>query len=208
MTARLVSRRFKVIAAAALMSLSTLGGASAAVIDFGPLSGANNAVYTGHSEDGFDVGVLAGNFFEAHVFGNPVPSIYGGPIDDPSPGTIQVTSDTRFSFESVDLASNNGEMTEFLITGLLDGNEVFSFGGALPSMSGPFGFITVASLFTDLIDELQIQLSPIGDVTSYNIDNIVLSPVPLPAALPLFAATLGAAGFARWRRRRKAAIAA
>lgn len=34
------------------------------------------------------------------------------------------------------------------------------------------------------------------------------SPVPLPAALPLFASILGGAGFLTWRKRRKAASAA
>jgi hypothetical protein len=35
-----------------------------------------------------------------------------------------------------------------------------------------------------------------------------LSPVPLPAALPLFATSLGALGLLGWRRKRKAALAA
>jgi hypothetical protein len=35
-----------------------------------------------------------------------------------------------------------------------------------------------------------------------------ITPVPLPAALPLFASALGALGFAAWRKKRKAALAA
>ena len=47
-------------------------------------------------------------------------------------------------------------------------------------------------------------------VSSWNIDDITISneavaaPVPLPAALPLFAASLAAMGFMGWRKRRKA----
>lgn len=36
----------------------------------------------------------------------------------------------------------------------------------------------------------------------FNIDNVELSAVPLPAALPLFSAALGLLGFLGWRRRR------
>ena len=36
----------------------------------------------------------------------------------------------------------------------------------------------------------------------FDIDNVALSPVPLPAALPLFSAALGFLGYLGWRRRR------
>jgi hypothetical protein len=46
-----------------------------------------------------------------------------------------------------------------------------------------------------------------GDNSVFDDLTVVASPVPLPAALPFFAAGLGAMGFMGWRKRRKAAVA-
>jgi hypothetical protein len=68
----------------------------------------------------------------------------------------------------------------------------------------PTDDLGISMWFTWLIDgqntsNFNLASTGQGDV------NLVLTPVPLPAALPLFAAALGGAGLAGWRRRRKAA---
>jgi hypothetical protein len=47
--------------------------------------------------------------------------------------------------------------------------------------------------------------TPSTEAANLSIDLTAITPTPLPAALPLFAAGLGAMGFAGWRRKRKAA---
>lgn len=57
---------------------------------------------------------------------------------------------------------------------------------------------------------LLVFTSTVGDNCCYGpaLDNVALNAVPLPAALPLFAAGLGVMGYFGSRRRRKAALAA
>jgi hypothetical protein len=67
---------------------------------------------------------------------------------------------------------------------------------------------TAASAFADLLAgiiagqaylNIHTQQFPGGEIRGF------LAPVPLPAALPLFATGLGALGLLAWRRKRKAA---
>lgn len=199
-------RRFLVTVVVLGLTLGMMGrSASAQTITFGPLSGANGAAYSGHSEAGFTVATTGGSWFEAHVFGNPTPSIFAGPIGSPSTSSIQVTKDGGglFDFTSVDLSPNNGPI-EYKIEGLAGGSSVFTQSGTMSHVG--FFFETLLSTSSALIDTLSITLVPGAGTTSMNIDNIVLSEhptVPEPAFVQL-SALLGLGGLGLLRLRRKA----
>lgn len=64
--------------------------------------------------------------------------------------------------------------------------------------------IDIAGIFSDPFRF--VRLTSTSSTRSADIDALEayhLAPVPLPAALPLFAAALGGAGFVGWRRRRR-----
>lgn len=162
--------------AAALTALNC----SATVLEFTPLSGSNGDPYSGHVEAGFTVTPTAGDFFEAHVFGNPTPDVYLGPIGSPSPGVLEVTDNTTgyFTFERVDLVSQNGDPSDFEFIGWLGGVNVLSGSGNV----GPVGvFVTTSSPDSiQVLDLLQIVLTPSAGATSMNVDNIVVNSARAP----------------------------
>ena len=185
-------------------AVALLPAAARAQVHFDNLSGGNGAAYAGHSENGFDVATTGGAWFEAHVFGNPVPSIFGGPIGSPSLSSLFVTrtGGGAFTFGSVDLVSQNGR-SSYQIIGYSGINSVFTMNGFLGS-STTFETIFSTNPAT-LIDGLSIAIDPIGQPTSFNLDNIEViaatSSVPEPATLLLTAAgMLAVAGAARRRR--------
>ena len=178
-----------ILLASVVWVLSCCGLANAATINFNTLPGPNMSPFTTFSEAGFTVTTTAGSPQEGTVFGNPEPSIIiAGPVFSPVTGAVQVTrmGGGDFTFSSVDLASNNGPDSTFLITGLLDGHQQFRFPntGTGTVTSGPNGmgdyFFTteINPHNTTPIDALDISVSPGSpDVTSDNLDNIVVDPV-------------------------------
>ncbi len=165
-----------VASAAAKIALAT-------VITFSPLPGPTDAPYAGHAESGFTVTATSGSFFQALVYGNPVPSIYDGPVGQPSTGAIQVTEGgALFTFNSVDYSSNNGN-SGYSIQGFNGASMAFNDTGVLSGTFSPFSFSTLAGAHTAVqIDRLLIQITPSTGVTSVNLDNInVASGVPEPA---------------------------
>jgi len=196
----------KMCAAAVLAFGVSVGTAFATVIDFGGLAGANGAAFSSYSQAGFTVNATAGSWFEAHNFGNPVPSIFAGPIGSPSLSTVRVTDGgSDFTFAAVDFSSNNGSST-YSIQGLLNGIIVLNMSGTTGGFPGPWNTVSNGS-GTPTIDELLLTLIPIGGTTSMNLDNInvstVVNPAPEPATLALLAFGLGALGFSR---RKKAKV--
>jgi hypothetical protein len=187
----------------AVMALgAAVGSVTAAVIEFDGLTGANGDPFTSYTEDGFTVDATAGDWFEAQVFGNPVPSIFAGPIGSPSLSTIDVTENGGgdFTFASVDFSSNNGT-SAYSIEGLLNGVPVFLLTGTTGGFPGPWN--TVNDGGTTTIDELVITLNPTGGPTSMNLDNINVSPAaPVPEPSSLLAAMVGLAALGLARRRR------
>lgn len=183
--------------------------AAATTITFGGLVGANGAPFTTYTESGFTVAPNVGSLWcEAHVFGNPVPSIFAGteslcgsPTNTNAVTTTEGGAD--FAFSSVDIAANNGD-TLFSIVGSLLGSNVFLFSGTVPGHPpGPFSFTTVGSPSGN-IDQLIITLTTQG--TSSNLDNIVLipgAPLPEPGTIALVGLAL-VAGLASARRRMRA----
>ena len=180
--------------------------ASAATITFSGLAGANgDPLTTPYTEAGFTVNTTAGEFFQAQLFGNPIPSLFATLA---TTDTLDVTGGSfmfsSFMFSSFDLAANNGDV-DFTFTGSLSGVQKYSVSGVEPGRFGPFGFDTISNPDAGItIDDLKITLHILG--SSGNIDNIVLT--PLPAALPLFATGLAGLGLLGWRRKKKAAALA
>jgi hypothetical protein len=179
----------------------------AETITFAPLGGPNQSPYVGHTEVGFNVTPVGGAWFQGQVFGNPVPSIFAGPVGSPTISSIQIvrTSAGLFTFGALDYSSNNGNST-FLIQGFLGVNTVFTQTGTL---SGPGGvFSTLLSAFPNVqMDRFFFQVTPGSGVTSINIDNIVVNStaVPEPATLLLLGTGLaGALGAAHRRRKAQA----
>ena len=171
--------------------------AFAVTIGFNSLVGANGDPYLGHSESGFSVTPTAGEWREAHLFGNPVPDIFGV---TPT-ATVDVTGGL-FTFSSVELADAAGggctTCATFLVTGFLLGAPQFSFGGTTTSSFVPYANPAPGAI----IDTLRITMTQ--GAATYNIDNIVVTPsaaVPEPATLVLLGSGL-VAGAARLRRRR------
>jgi hypothetical protein len=193
------------MAVAVLVLVSAGGTASATTIDFSNLVGANEDPYAGSSQNGFDVAPALGSWFEGHLFGNPEPSIFAGPIGSPTTSAILVSkAGGKFTFDSVDLACNNGDTCPFEIFGFLNGSPIGSFAGTVPAILG-FGFVTEFNPApATLIDALVIAIAPGTDTTSMNIDNIVVEPVAAPVPEPTSMALMGSAlvGLALKRRRR------
>ena len=87
-----------------------------------------------------------------------------------------------------------------------NGNTVtFSWGSPLTGNSGLFIVYVDTPNFVDPMPPIQITGAN-GQVSTVS-NFISPSPVPLPAALPLFATGLGAMGLFGWRKKRKAAAA-
>jgi hypothetical protein len=189
----------------ALLWVSAAGTASATTIDFSNLSGSNGDPYSFSAQGGFTVIAEPGKWFEAHLFGNPTPDIFAGPIDSPSASAVFVvrTGGGAFTFESVDLACNNGDSCPFVIIGILGGSPSLLGIGNVPAILG-FGFVTeFNSTPLSLMDALLIQIGPGTGTTSMNLDNIVVeaAPVPEPTSLMLLGSALTGMAFRKRKRR-------
>jgi hypothetical protein len=126
-----------------------------------------------------------------------------------SSSTNTLTSDSGpFNFNSIKLAD--------MWNGATGGGVVFSFyhtngsvNSSVITLAAISGLQTFSFNQTDLV-KVVFQPTffwPAGDAMGLQFDfvNVEASAVPLPAALPLFAAGLGAMGLFGWRRKRKAA---
>lgn len=106
------------------------------------------------------------------------------------------------------------DVNSLFISGLFDNlNETLSISNTIAGSAGFFGLVSTTSFITILFTtNAGVVLFPGGSPLggdSFDVDNLsvsssaVLSPVPIPAALPLFAAGIGAMGLMGWRKRRK-----
>ena len=166
-----------------------LNMANGAVITFGPIPGPSDAPYAGHMEAGFTVTPTAGNWFQALLYGNPIPSVYAGPIGTPGISSLQVVDTSLpFVFAGLDHSSQN-DQSDIQIQGFLGAALVFNqmdvLGASLPPA---FGFSHLASANPSaVIDLLRITITPGPFATSINIDNIDVTKIPEPNTLFLLA---------------------
>lgn len=107
------------------------------------------------------------------------------------------------------------DVESLFVSGLFDNsNETLSISDTIAGSAGFFG-LSSSNAFTQILFTTNAGVvlfpggSPLGG-DSFDVDNLsvstsaAVSPVPLPAALPLLAAGIGAMGFMGWRKRRKA----
>jgi len=135
---------------------------------------------------------VSGSWFQAKLFGNPLPSIYDRPVFSPGPSTLQVTATVPFTFSSVDYSSNNGD-SAYLIQGFQGTVNVFNEIGTLNGTFS-FAFSTLFSTHPSVqVTSLLIQLTPGDGVSSINLDNIsASSSVPEPGGRFLVGLVAGA----------------
>jgi hypothetical protein len=173
-------------ASAATLLLGT-GAASAATvtIEFGTVVAFPSSPYI---EDGFEI---AGTFLLLNSPGNPPAAIA---LDDLTPSlTLTRTGGGAFSLSSFDYACNSFSACAFSVgTTPITANSSAGF-----TTVSPTGFTNITSLMFTRANGFPI------------LDNIVLTfddvtPVPVPAALPLLLAGVGGLGLMA-RRKRKAA---
>ena len=136
----------------------------------------------------------AGSWFQALVYGNPIPSVYAGPMETPGVSSLEVVDTSLpFVFAGLDHSSNNGP-SNIQIQGFLGAALTFNQMGVLGASLPPgFGFTNLASANPGaVIDLLVITVTPGVGVTSINIDNINVSKIPEPSTLFLLAPAVAA----------------
>ncbi|RZI85743.1 MAG: PEP-CTERM sorting domain-containing protein [Rubrivivax sp.] len=181
----------------ALLALTLSTQASAAVITFDGLTGATADPLSAYTEDGFTVTPTLGAWKEAHVFGNPLPSIYVSALGPDTPfGNLSVTAGgSLFTFNSLDLQAFNSAVG-YEIRGSRGGTVLFSSANG-QAASPDFKTLTAGGGLA--IDTLTFDIS--GGPGSFNVDNINLTAVPEPSAYLLLFSGLSALGLMRRRAR-------
>src|SRR5215469_11702427 len=173
-------------------------------ITFSDLSGTNLQSYTGSTEatlaGTFNVTPVSGSWFQAHTYGNPLPSIFDGPVNQASDGVIEITDNQgHFTFSALDFSSNDGNST-YDIRGYLGGTLQYEVTGNFPGTLGPYNFSTLNNVDATIpLDGLFIGILPGANVTSVNLDNIVVATVPVPEPAVVLLLGPGLAGIICFR---------
>lgn len=174
-----------------LIAVST-GPAFSGTITFNGIGGVNGDPFTTYVESGFTVTPTTGIWKKGFGFGNPVPSIFS----PSATASITVTGGT-FDLISFDFGNaNNLSGLTWSAAGFLNNVQVLSGSGNGPST---VMFITVPSPNSAALLDTLVLTGNLGNTSSYNFDNIVLSSVPEPSTITFFAMGLVLAGFCRRR---------
>jgi hypothetical protein len=107
------------------------------------------------------------------------------------------------SFDAAQTFTTLNRSLSLIIEGITPLGSIQTFSGAPAGLADVFQTFLVAG-FTNLLSVNFYSLSPSAN-PEFALDNINVSAVPLPAALPLFATAVGGLALAGWARRRKAA---
>lgn len=171
------------------------GAATAAVIGFDKFSDSNQPVYTGHTEQGFVINPVLGEWREAFYFGTPAPAIFSRS----DMADIKVQAEDGSFFEARSINIGNGSLNPgsvlYMIQGLMGGSTIFNVAGEISDL-GAFNLVALDE--TLLIDTLLVKFDK-NTAASFSIDNIDVSldvdtdlvTAPLPSALTLMLVTGG-----------------
>lgn len=162
--------------------------------------------FTDFSQSGFTVTADQTGWEVAPLFGNAEPDIFWANRTLQPTGSASVSvsyAGATFSFVGLDLASaaRGPSFADYVVTGFLNGTQVFTQSGSVAG-NGPLPpFSTVVGTAPSaVIDSLTITVLNSSSGIAH-LDNITLgpSPVPEPAQAGMFA--VGALMLAAWQRR-------
>ena len=174
------------------------------VVDFGSNSFKPTTIIT---DEFAGQGVEFGSIYVYQTSAIPTPAVAGGHVEAgiPSsgpplaPGSIFFTSDVTEAVFSWRTAPGTTTFEAYLDGALV---ETFAASTSDDASTGRFyGFTGI------VFDEIRLSISSLNN--GFSLDNLQystapVSPIPLPAALPLFGSALGLLGFLGWWRRRTA----
>jgi hypothetical protein len=190
-----VGSLFLLASVSAHASVITFDDLSGNDVDIGNGYGLNWSGFSSQSNTYFssDYGITGTGFDDAAVSGaNYATNDYG------SPASFSVASGT-LNFASAYFTSAYDPNQQITVTGLLKGNQVYSTTFSV-SDTGP----TLESFNWSGIDDVTVSPIDGGNGSFVAVDNLSVSAVPLPAALPLFGSAF--AGLVALSRRRRAVL--
>lgn len=188
---------------AVILSCGAIASAPAATITFDTVSGPSGALFSNHSEAGFSVSSSNGQVFVNLGFGNPAPSLFGGPLFGPDTFAVTLTriGGGTFTFDGYDVASNGGSTT-LVVLGRLAGTTVLSTVATQAATN--LQFVTRGNSAATLVDTLVLSFTANGSSTNFDNIRVTAAAVAVPEPATVALLLTGIAGLGAVRRRRAA----
>ncbi len=182
-----MSRNFSRPFAIGLAGLWSITASHAVVIGFDNMGGQDGDVYAGHTEKGFTLTPIYGDWYKVYALGNPKPCLGDGPTDYDHSLQVVRSDGGLFTSQSYDKRSRV-LATYCIFDGFRDGKQLYS------DVTWEFqnGFRTITNHHLEQIDELHITLELTVGGETIALDNIVVTPVPEPSGMALLTLGLGA----------------